>query len=71
MIVKEVIEALSKFDPELTVCVSGYEGGVTEKLHISKGKVITNYHEEGYFGEHEQDSWGSDKGTKEVVLIER
>lgn len=39
MKVKELIEKLKTYDPELLVLVSGYEGGLESRILISKQSV--------------------------------
>jgi hypothetical protein len=69
MTIAELIKELSKYDPNLTACVSGYEQGLTEKFTINKVGIILNKNEESYyFGEHEA-SWG--EPDIYVLAIER
>ena len=53
MKVKELIEQLSKMDPEAMVVVDGYEGGVDELKKITEEEVYLNVHHEYYYGSHE------------------
>lgn len=79
MTVKELIEALSKFPPEMQVFVSGYEDGLTEihKESPRKAAVHLNCQIPEYTGEHEECEskgcrhCGVDKTLGEAVLIER
>lgn len=54
MKVKELIEQLQAFDPELMVVRPGYEGGVTEVEYATKGLLALNVNTERYYGEHEK-----------------
>lgn len=53
MTVRELIERLQKVDPDLTVTVDGYEGGVSETINIEIVHVATNVNTHIYLGEHE------------------
>lgn len=53
MNVKELIEKLQAFDPELMVVRDGYEGGVTEATEVDEVKIALNVNDEWYFGEHD------------------
>jgi len=53
MTVKELMEILSKVDPNLMVVVSGYEGGVTEPGEVKIKTAALNVNKEWYYGEHE------------------
>ena len=53
MTVKELIEQLSKLDPELHVFIPGYEGGYNY-AEISKVKnICLNVNHEDYYGPHD------------------
>lgn len=57
MKVKELIEALGKYDPELKVVVDGYEGGYDDPEELEMVKIIegkrTTYDEKyGYASEN-------------------
>jgi len=54
MKVKELIEKLQGFDPDMMVVRQGYEGGLTEINHADIKHVALNYHAEWYYGEHEE-----------------
>ena len=54
MKVKELIEQLQGFDPELMVVRPGYEGGVTEVEYATGVLLALNVHDEWYYGEHEE-----------------
>lgn len=54
MNVKELIEKLQSFDPEMMVVRQGYEGGLTEIDNVDIRHVALNYHGEWYYGEHEE-----------------
>lgn len=73
MKVKDLIEKLKEFDPDLMVVRPGYEGGVTEIDHISTIEVALNVNEEWYYGEHEQiDEFSQDdhKGAERANVVE-
>ena len=65
MLVKELIEALEKEDPEMLVCVDGYEGGYDNAKGPSIIKVDLNVNEEWYYGSHDED------GETEVIVLSR
>jgi hypothetical protein len=63
MKVLELIERLSKLDPNLEVFVPGYEGGyseVTSEFIVESFKKDINA--EWYYGSHEKDDNGDVKG---------
>lgn len=73
MKVKDLIEQLKTFDPELMVVRPGYEGGVTEVGHLSAILVALNVNEEWYYGEHEQIdefSYKEHKGAERATVLE-
>ena len=54
MTVKELIEHLSKLDPELRVFTYGYEGGYNDiKDKFEQEIIALDYNEEWYYGKHE------------------
>ena len=53
MNVKELIEKLQEYDPELMVIRSGYEGGVAEVKHAEFVTIALNVNTSWYYGEHE------------------
>jgi hypothetical protein len=54
MKVKELIEKLQKFDPELLIMVQGYEGGVDYPNEPYECLVQLNVNtEHWYYGDHE------------------
>lgn len=53
MNVKELIEKLQSYDPELMVVISGYEDGVNEAKHAADVNIALNVHAEWYYGKHE------------------
>ena len=54
MKVGELIEQLQQLDPELHVFVCGYEGGYNYAGPASKiMEVALNYHNEWWYGDHE------------------
>jgi len=54
MKVKELIEKLQTFDPEMMVVRPGYEGGLKEISYAEVVPVALNYNAEWYYGEHEE-----------------
>jgi len=54
MKVKELIEKLQGFDPELMVVRPGYEGGMTELHSATETLLALNVNSEWYYGEHDQ-----------------
>lgn len=64
MKVSELIETLSKLDPNLVVFVNGYEGGYSD---ICADEFIidtfkTDVYDDWYYGPHEKDENGDVKG---------
>ena len=53
MKVKELIEKLQEFDPELMVIRDGYEGGVSEATQTEFVTIALNVNTSWYYGEHE------------------
>jgi len=53
MKIKELIEQLQKFDPEMLVMVQGYEGGIDAPGKLYQTPVRLNVHDEWYYGDHE------------------
>jgi hypothetical protein len=51
--IKELIEKLQGFDPELMVVRPGYEGGVTELQFATEVTLALNVNKEWYYGEHD------------------
>jgi hypothetical protein len=51
--VKDLIEKLQSFDPELMIVISGYEGGVDEAEYAIDVSLKLNVHTEWYYGKHE------------------
>lgn len=78
MNVGELIEKLNGYDPSLTVCVDGYEDGVTEKhVTLIEMDVVVDANPESYNGEHEPiwPNWptkpNEDQTVKRVLTISR
>ena len=67
MTVNELISKLKQFDGDTIVVVDGYEGGVTEKFHISKVNIEKNVYKEWWYGESEIEQ----DGNIEAVYIQR
>ena len=53
MRVKELIAALSAFDPELEVMVDGYEGGVGDPRYPSLLGIDRDVNGKWFYGPHE------------------
>lgn len=54
MKVRELIEKLQQFDPEMMVVVDGYEGGANELKIVNTARIALNYNEGSwYYGKHE------------------
>jgi hypothetical protein len=53
MKVKELIEQLSKLNPEVIVVKAGYEGGVTEITGTGDCTIALDVNKEWYYGPHE------------------
>lgn len=53
MTVKQLIEKLGEYDPEMPVMSNGYEGGLNDIDSFEKRDVVLNYHEAWYYGKHE------------------
>lgn len=52
MRVKELIEVLSQFDPELPVVVSGYEDGFNDVTEVKPLTIRLNVYQDWYYGAH-------------------
>lgn len=55
MTVKELIEQLQTFDPDLQIFINGYEGGFNDITPIAGNVVdmVLDYNTEWYYGKHE------------------
>jgi len=53
MKVKELIEQLQQFDPEMETMRHGYEGGVENINFLGMERVALDVHKEWYYGPHE------------------
>lgn len=56
MKVRELIELLSKQDPELRVIIDGYEGGYSDVEEVEVIKIALNVNPPGVYGVHDNDS---------------
>lgn len=65
MTVKELIEKLSKCNPDKMVVVRGYEGGCDEVGGIAETRINLNVNTEWYYGKHEY----AEDGEREAVQI--
>jgi hypothetical protein len=72
MKVKDLIEKLQGFDPELMVVRPFYEGGVTEVLEVTETMLALYVNAECYYGEHSEVSnttdWPDHKHAQGVHL---
>ena len=69
MNVKQLIEKLQGYDPELMVIVSGYEGGVNQAEHAGQVKIKLNTYTEWYYGKHEVTDRDDDLFDCEAIYI--
>ena len=53
MNVGQLIEQLKNYPQDLRVVVCGYEGGYNDVDTFENLKIVLNYHEEWYYGKHE------------------
>ena len=55
MRVKNLIAYLQKFDPELQICIDGYEGGYhfLRQKDIHCEEMIVDHYKSGYYGPNE------------------
>lgn len=53
MKVKELIEQLQQFDPEMETMRHGYEGGVENISFLGMERVALDVHKAWYYGPHE------------------
>jgi hypothetical protein len=53
MNVNQLIKRLQMYPPDLRVVVRGYEGGYNDVDTFENIKIVLNYHEEKYYGKHE------------------
>jgi hypothetical protein len=70
MKVKELIEKLQAFDPELEVYVDGYEGGYDTPQELFQSPIKLNAHgkNEWYYGKHELHR-ATDNGEPDSVAV--
>ena len=54
MKVKNLIEKLSQYDPELPVFIEGYEGGCDDASLIQEIEVIKDVNVDWFYGRHER-----------------
>lgn len=73
MNVGQLIDLLSGFPSDLPVVVDGYEGGLTEHIHVERTWAVEDYYagESYIFGEHGDRPLSSQDATLEVVAIHR
>lgn len=53
MKVKDLIEQLKQFDPDMRVVRHGYEGGYQDVGYVSESDLALNVHDEWWYGPHE------------------
>lgn len=53
MKVKDLIKELQKFEPEMQIVRSGYEGGVDFIARAVAVEIALDVHTEWYYGQHE------------------
>jgi hypothetical protein len=68
MKIKELIEKLQAFDPELEVYVDGYENGYDTPQEPFQSPIRLNVHDEWYYGAHELHR-ATDDGQPDAVAI--
>ena len=68
MTVKELIDYLSKENPDIDVLVNGYEGGYDNIGHIVHKIVIPNSNPAWYYGKYEE---GAGSSSREVLILTR
>jgi hypothetical protein len=72
MKVKQLIEMLQQFDPEMLVMVQGYEGGIDAPEKPYQTPIRLNVHEHWYYGKHEvHHVTDTEKADCEAVIIPR
>jgi len=54
MTIKELMKALSEYDPNRMVVVNGYEGGFDEVITVSTIDIKLNVYCQEYMGAHEE-----------------
>jgi hypothetical protein len=70
MTIKELIEELSKLDPNLHVFVEGYEGGFSDIVKIDSPKEYAmNFHSSWWYGKHEDIANIISKEVKETCTF--
>lgn len=67
MKVKDLIEKLQQFDPELMVVRDGYEGGVEEATYAEEVSIALNVNEAWYYGSHELIYQGEEQPGHQVA----
>jgi hypothetical protein len=53
MNIRELISELQKYDPEMRVVTSGYEGGYNDLGEFQEVKINLNVNNEWYYGRHD------------------
>jgi hypothetical protein len=71
MKVKELIEKLQAFDPEVLVVVDGYEDGVDHPKDPILVKINLNVNDEWYYGKHMVYTYDKSKNDCDAVHIPR
>ncbi len=71
MTVRELIERLSQYPPELRVMVDGYENGFCDLEAVGEQEVVLNQYDKWYFGPHALAGDAPDKPTVRAVILPR
>lgn len=81
MNIRELIEQLQAFPPDMPVLVDGYEGGLTEAQPPVVESVVFNYRKHrSYSGAHEEEKYtldpvcdepGTVRDIRDAVIISR
>jgi len=67
MRIRDLIEKLQTFDPDMEVVIDGYEGGVTGRFDILQVNIDEDVNKEWWYGESEIKK----DGKKTVVYLMR
>ena len=70
MKVWELINLLTRLDPDMIVVISGYEGGLTEIVSIEE-KMVNGKNREWWLGEYKETTLDDRNGLKTLRLIGR
>ncbi len=67
MNVRELIEELQQYDPEVMVVINGYEGGYAEIKKMTEVDLMLGVNKEWYYGSHEITT--TEEGDCKAILI--